>query len=88
MFTQIITDEEVVEIAKIYAEDETATFRSLAEIFGYSKSTIHRIFKEILKGLDEELYKAVKKKISLNIKMRSIRGAKATQAKYARLKSK
>jgi putative DeoR family transcriptional regulator (stage III sporulation protein D) len=64
-----------------------STVRSAAKVFSVSKSTVHKDVSERLKDIDFELYKQVKKVLSINFSEKHLRGGLATKAKYARKKS-
>ncbi|MGI6413275.1 MAG: sporulation transcriptional regulator SpoIIID [Syntrophomonadaceae bacterium] len=59
------------------------TVRQTAEVFGISKSTIHKDVAERLPRIDQELYEQVKAILDKNKAERHIRGGEATRKKYA-----
>ena len=59
------------------------TVRATANVFHFSKSTVHKDVTERLKSLDYDLYKKVKKVLEINLKERHIRGGEATKRKYS-----
>ncbi len=65
-----------------YVAETGATVRATAEVFGISKSTIHKDVSERLKSIDKELYRRVKKVLDKNLSERHIRGGEATKRKY------
>lgn len=87
MYIQKVTEQEVLDMAKTYVSDELCTIRKLSNIFPYCKSTIHRVFRKMLKELDPELYKEVCKKIEYNIIMGRHRGGQSFKLKRAALKA-
>lgn len=65
-----------------YVAQTGATVRATAEVFGVSKSTVHKDVSERLKKIDVSLYKTVKKILKINLAERHIRGGEATRKKY------
>ncbi len=59
------------------------TVRQTAEIFGISKSTVHKDVSERLPRIDAELAVQVKSILDKNKAERHIRGGEATRKKYA-----
>jgi len=59
------------------------TVRQTAEVFGISKSTIHKDVAERLPRIDQDLYEKVKAILDKNKAERHIRGGEATRKKYA-----
>ncbi len=59
------------------------TVRQTAEIFGISKSTVHKDVSERLPRIDERLAGEVKEILEKNKAERHIRGGEATRQKYA-----
>lgn len=78
----------VVRILKesYYIAETGATVRKTANVFHYSKSTVHKDVTERLYFVDKILYERVKKVLQKNLDERHIRGGIATREKY--LKSK
>ncbi len=69
-----------------YIYETKATVRETAEVYGVSKSTIHKDVTERLIKIDPELAKKVKKVLEFNKSERHIRGGKATRRKYQNMK--
>ena len=65
-----------------YIAQTNATVRQAAQVFHFSKSTVHKDVSERLKTVDKELYKKVKKVLEKNLSERHIRGGLATKRKY------
>ena len=65
-----------------YIVDTGATVRVCAKKYGISKSTVHKDLTDKLKGIDENLYKSVRKVLEINKAERHIRGGIATKNKY------
>lgn len=63
------------------------TVRQTAEVFGISKSTVHKDVAERLPRIDSDLAEEVKKILEKNKAERHIRGGEATRLKYAALKN-
>lgn len=59
------------------------TVRQTAEVFGISKSTVHKDVAERLPRIDEKLAQDVKTILEKNKAERHIRGGEATRQKYA-----
>lgn len=61
------------------------TVREAADVFGVSKSTVHKDVTERLPRINAELYKKVKSVLDSNKAERHIRGGEATRKKYREL---
>jgi putative DeoR family transcriptional regulator (stage III sporulation protein D) len=59
------------------------TVRRTAEIFGISKSTVHKDVSERLPRISEELAEEVRSILDRNKAERHLRGGEATRKKYA-----
>lgn len=59
-----------------------ATVRKTANIFGISKSTVHKDVTEILENVNMDLAKKVRAVLDKNKSERHIRGGEATRQKY------
>ena len=70
-----------------YIAETGATVRKTAEVFHYSKSTVHKDVTERLLCIDKALHKRVKKVLEKNLSERHIRGGEATKAKYLKIKN-
>lgn len=73
--------------SRIFAEADfilksNGTVRSVAKIFGVSKSTVHNDLSKKLKRLNISLYQKVNKLLKFNLAERHIRGGEATKKKY------
>ncbi len=66
-----------------YILDTSDTVRRTAEVFGISKSTVHKDVSERLPRIDKELAEKVKEVLDKNKAERHIRGGEATRQKYA-----
>lgn len=60
----------------------SATVRQAAEVFGISKSTVHKDVSERLPRINKELAEAVKAILNKNKAERHLRGGEATRQKY------
>ena len=58
------------------------TVRELADVFGLSKSTIHKDLRERLLEVDVNLYKKVSNILQEHIDIRHIRGGESTRLKF------
>ena len=65
-----------------YLVEHQSTVRSVAQIFGVSKSTVHVDVSKRLSKVNPSLYKEVRKVLDLNKEERHIRGGLATKEKY------
>ena len=71
----------VLEISTYILETQ-ATVRQAAQLFGVSKSTVHKDMTERLPSLNKELANQVKKVLEYNKSERHLRGGEATRKKY------
>lgn len=60
------------------------TVRATANVFGISKSTVHKDVTERLPRISEELFHQVKNILDKNKSERHLRGGEATRKKYAK----
>ena len=67
-----------------YILASNATVRQTAEIFGVSKSTVHKDVTERLPRVNQQLAFRVRTILELNKAERHIRGGEATRMKYGR----
>ncbi|MDO4539776.1 MAG: sporulation transcriptional regulator SpoIIID [Syntrophomonadaceae bacterium] len=58
------------------------TVRQTAEVFGISKSTVHKDLQERLPRIDQELARRVREVLEHNKAERHLRGGEATRKKY------
>lgn len=65
-----------------YILESSATVRQTADIFGVSKSTVHKDVTERLPLINEKLAMEVKQVLENNKAERHIRGGEATRKKY------
>ena len=65
-----------------YIMESSATVRQTAEVFGVSKSTVHKDVTERLPLINEKLAVEVKQILESNKAERHIRGGEATRKKY------
>ena len=66
-----------------YLVEKQATVRSAAQVFGISKSTVHKDVTQILKSVNQSLYREVQELLYKNKQERHIRGGEATRLKYS-----
>ena len=71
-----------------YILESKSTVRKAAQLFGISKSTVHKDVSERLKYVNPALYKEVKNVLAINKAQRHIRGGMATKQKYMILRSR
>ncbi|MBO8168498.1 MAG: sporulation transcriptional regulator SpoIIID [Thermoanaerobacteraceae bacterium] len=71
----------VVDISK-YILESSATVRQAANVFGVSKSTVHKDVTERLPAIDKNLAKKVREVLEKNKAERHLRGGEATRKKY------
>lgn len=67
-----------------YLVEHGATVRSAAQVFGISKSTVHKDVTQTLKSVNKSLYFAVWELLQKNKQERHLRGGEATRLKYER----
>ena len=65
-----------------YLVENQATVRSAAQVFGISKSTVHKDVTQTLKSMNRSLYREVQELLYKNKQERHIRGGEATRLKY------
>lgn len=65
-----------------YLVENRATVRSTAQVFGVSKSTVHKDVAHHLKNVNKSLYTEVKMLLNKNKEERHLRGGEATRNKY------
>ena len=70
-----------------YIAETGATVRKTAEVFHYSKSTVHKDVTERLYAMDKILYGRVKNALQKNLEERHLRGGLATREKYLKAKT-
>jgi putative DeoR family transcriptional regulator (stage III sporulation protein D) len=61
----------------------TDTVRQTADVFGISKSTVHKDVSERLPRINKQLAEEVKRVLEKNKAERHLRGGEATRQKYA-----
>jgi putative DeoR family transcriptional regulator (stage III sporulation protein D) len=67
-----------------YLVEHGATVRSAAQVFGVSKSTVHKDVTVVLKNVNRALYLQVFELLQKNKQERHLRGGEATRLKYER----
>ena len=65
-----------------YILESSATVRHTAQVFGVSKSTVHKDMTERLPEISEDLAENVRQVLEVNKAERHIRGGEATRKKY------
>lgn len=65
-----------------YILDTDDTIRQIAEVFGVSKSTVHKDLNERLLNIDYDIYKEVNKVLMYHTLIRHIRGGESTRQKF------
>lgn len=78
----MITREQVMFQEAQYIIENHATVRQASELFGRSKSIIHKDLRERLPHLNKALAIQVERVLEANKQERATRGGLATQAKY------
>ena len=71
----------VIEEGK-YIVETGNTVREMADVFGISKSTIHKDLRERLLEVDMDLYHKVSSILQYHMDIRHIRGGESTRRKY------
>ncbi len=65
-----------------YLLEHAATVRVAAQVFGISKSTVHKDVTERLRHVNNALYLQVQELLTKNKQERHLRGGEATRQKY------
>ena len=65
-----------------YLLEHQSTVRATAQVFGVSKSTVHKDVTETLKGVNKGLWQEVQAVLNKNKQERHLRGGEATKQKY------
>ncbi|MBQ9796751.1 MAG: sporulation transcriptional regulator SpoIIID [Clostridia bacterium] len=71
-----------------YLVENGATVRSAAQVFGISKSTVHKDVTQRLRIVNKALYLQVRRLLLKNKQERHLRGGEATRQKYYDLSTK
>ena len=58
------------------------TVREMADIFGISKSTIHKDLRDRLLEIDKDMYEKVSSVLQYHMDIRHIRGGESTRRKF------
>lgn len=66
-----------------YLVEHRSTVRAAAQVFGISKSTVHKDVTEALKYVNKSLYFEVQQLLLKNKQERHLRGGEATRLKYS-----
>lgn len=74
-------EERTLSIAGYMIENQ-ATVRKAAQVYGLSKSTVHKDLEERLPRLNPDLALQVRKVLAHNKAVRHLRGGEATRQKY------
>ena len=77
-------DERCIQLGR-YIVEHAATVRAAAQIYGISKSTVHKDVTVRLRDMDRSLYTKVLAVLEQNKMQRHLRGGMATKRKYAEL---
>lgn len=78
-------DKKILERVKCEGEyiiNTGKTVREMAEIFGISKSTIHKDLRERLLEIDKDMYNKVSTILQYHMDIRHIRGGESTRRKF------
>lgn len=70
----------------LYVIETGCTVRHAAQVFGVSKSTVHKELTKTLKDAYPSLYGSVEGVLMKNKKERHLRGGNATKIKYEKLR--
>jgi len=74
-------EDRVIMVGKSILKNK-GTVRSIASIYGVSKSTIHKDLSERLSEIDIVLYEKVRVLLEYNKSVRHLRGGNSTKLKY------
>ena len=66
-----------------YLLEHRTTVRAAAQVFGISKSTVHKDVTQTLKSVNKSLYLEVQALLLQNKQERHLRGGEATRLKYS-----
>ena len=69
----------------VYMIETGATVRAAAQVFGISKSTVHKDLTQRLEHCNQALYDRVRQVLDVNKQERHIRGGLATKRKYQKV---
>ncbi len=76
------SQKERCEVLGDYFIEHKTTVRQAAQVFGISKSTVHKDITMRLREINPALYHAVKTVLEYNKSERHLRGGEATRRKY------
>lgn len=79
-------DSEVLKIANTFINTDNPTVRKIANITGWSKSTVHRVLCENLKDIDISKWEKCQDILEKNKKERNMRGGLANKLRYSKMK--
>ena len=79
-------EQRVMDISR-YILESKGTVRQTAQVFGVSKSTVHKDLTERLPRINDGMFQKVRAILEINKAERHIRGGEATRKKYADHKS-
>lgn len=80
MYAQYVCERAAFEAA--YCIINRATVRAIAEVFGVSKSTVHKDLTKVLPEIDPESSQQVREILETNLEERHIRGGQATKRRW------
>ena len=80
-----IQEERAIRLGE-YMIEHQSTVRDTANVFGISKSTVHKDVTAVLPKLNAGLYKEVRALLDVNKEERHLRGGEATKHKYEALR--
>lgn len=69
-----------------YIISTDSTIRETADIFGVSKSTVHKDIRDRLLTIDKNLYEKVSSILEYHIDIKHIRGGESTKRKFLKKK--
>lgn len=78
----------VLRHARFFLKRDVRNIRHLAEITGYSKTTVHNDLRYKLEKIHPELYTKVLEKLEFNKSVRHLRGGYSTKQKWDKKKNK
>lgn len=73
-----------VEKEALYCIAYNATVRQIAEVYGVSKTTVHRDLTKVLPSVNASMVDGVRAVLDKNLEERHIRGGLATKKKYSK----
>ncbi len=81
MGKKALADNDIIKMAKFFVKNQS-TLRKTSQIFGISKSCLHKHFTKKLKTLNHKLFLLVQKNLQKNKKEKHLRGGQSTKQRF------